>query len=362
LLIQGNSVMVAVFPGSGRSNTSSSNGFTLVELLIVISIIGILVALTMPAINAAREAGRRAQCSNNLHQLGLACQAFESKFQSYPSGGWGKWWAGVPERGTGPTQPGGWHYNILPFMDQLDLHEMGRNGNKAEGAARVQTVVATFLCPTRHRAVAFPFSSGPYININPPSLIGRSDYAANAGDRFVDPGEFKSPGANNANGTYNTGYPWASVSGTAFSNPAPTGVVFRASALSTAKIKDGLSYSYLIGERFMTIGAYNQGAIENDAGWDSGYDYNTIRWTGSSTASGQSTPLAPSQDRVPKAPQTAAQLAMLFGSAHPAGFHMLFCDGNVRKMNYDIDPVTHMQLGNIADGEPTDLSKLDAGK
>jgi prepilin-type N-terminal cleavage/methylation domain-containing protein len=289
------------------------HGFTLVELLVVISIIGVLVALLMPAVKAVQESGRRTQCFNNLHQLAQACQAHEAQWHYFPSGGFSKQSVGNPTIGPGVLQPGGWHYSLLPFLDMNDLHDQQTTSPR-------QNAVAFFLCPTRHpRVQTFPYGS---------SVIGRSDYAANAGSIFVDPAS--TPSVDNSNG-----------------------VIYRKSAVSEAQIKDGDSFTYLIGERFMTTAAYIQGPIENDAGWDSGYDYNTIRWTGSSST----TPLAPAQDQNI---QVTNQTAMLFGSAHPAGFHMAFCDGAVRKMNYDISPTIHMQLGARNDGEPTQLQALES--
>ena len=148
----------------------AQSGFTLVELLVVIAIIGVLVALLLPAVESVRESARRAICSNNLHQLGLGCLQHESAQGFLPTGGWGYFRAGDPDRGFGGRQPGGWHYNILPYIDLQQLHDMSKIGsysnylgavvtaaNKSQAAVpQAGMPVAVFNCPTRRKLMAFP--------------------------------------------------------------------------------------------------------------------------------------------------------------------------------------------------------------
>jgi prepilin-type N-terminal cleavage/methylation domain-containing protein/prepilin-type processing-associated H-X9-DG protein len=386
-----------------KNRVSDRRGFTLVELLIVISIIGVLVALLMPAVNAARESGRRIQCAHNLHQLAEGCVAHMSKFQYLPSGGWGWQWAGDPDRGYGASQPGGWHYSILPFIDNSDLHDMSK-GMPSSTATQVRqsiarTPVAVFLCPTRHgRLQAFPYIHSPaYVNIpdpfSSPSLIGKSDYAGNTGSNYatVEVGDCN-------NGTtvdgvtypaYSTNFPWFKIDGTLGSTPAwsksvtinnnnaglpkaSTGVICRASEVTTALIKDGESNTYLIGERYLDVNCYfgqtpNFSCCDNDQGWDQGFDWDSVRGTadgyinatypGSPPLPGSSgSPDQPFQDR--RGFSTNGGCSTNFGSAHEAGFNMAFCDGQVRLMSFAIDLAVHTQLGHRSDGQPTNLDAV----
>jgi prepilin-type N-terminal cleavage/methylation domain-containing protein/prepilin-type processing-associated H-X9-DG protein len=101
--------------------TRQRGGFTLVELLVVIAIIGILVALLLPAVQAAREAARRMQCSNNMKQIGLALHNYHDTFKTFPQGNIVRIsGTGVPPlRGDGWT----WHARILPFVEQKGLYD-----------------------------------------------------------------------------------------------------------------------------------------------------------------------------------------------------------------------------------------------
>jgi prepilin-type N-terminal cleavage/methylation domain-containing protein len=104
-------------------------GFTLVELLVVIAIIGILVALLLPAVQAAREAARRTACKNHVRQLALASLVHEDAVGIFPSGGWGWNWVGDNDRGTGADQPGGWVFSLLPFIEETSGYDLAGDGS-----------------------------------------------------------------------------------------------------------------------------------------------------------------------------------------------------------------------------------------
>lgn len=113
---------------------STPNGFTLVELLVVIAIIGVLVALLLPAVQAAREAARRNTCVNNLKQLSLACMTFESSQGFLPPGGptCTEWTGGAQAFHVSGTQAGGscygpnWYVQILPYIEQQAIADVAK--------------------------------------------------------------------------------------------------------------------------------------------------------------------------------------------------------------------------------------------
>ena len=155
--------------------------FTLVELLVVIAIIGILIGLLLPAINAAREAGRRAHCKNNLKQLGLAAQNHLNEQGIFPTGGWGWGWCGDPNLGYKRSQPGGWTFNILPYMEFKYLYNYGAGGGpgstpQMNGAAlMLKTAIPTYICPSRAAVQLYPIPDGKYpINATPGDTVIRA--------------------------------------------------------------------------------------------------------------------------------------------------------------------------------------------
>jgi len=169
----------------------TKKGFTLVELLVVIAIIGILVSLLLPAVQSAREAARRMQCQNNLKQLGLASLVHEDAHKHFPSSGWGWRWTGNPNGGFGRKQPGGWIYNLLPFIEQSAIHDVGSglSGTQLNQALSLasQTPIGSLYCPTRRAAVAYPLVRNGDLANNATACragscsVGRADYQANTG-------------------------------------------------------------------------------------------------------------------------------------------------------------------------------------
>ena len=143
-------------------SSESRRGFTLVELLVVIAIIGILVALLLPAVQAAREAARRIQCKSQLRNIGLALQNHHDTHGFFPASGWGYVWMPSPDAGVGGDQPAGWPYQILSFLEEQSLADLGSglNGQDAINAT-VQVNAApiqVFNCPSRRSALALPYT------------------------------------------------------------------------------------------------------------------------------------------------------------------------------------------------------------
>ncbi len=322
-------------------------GFTLVELLVVLAIIGILVALLLPAVQAAREAARRMQCKNHLKQMGLAVLSHEEAQSRFPSGGWGWDWVGDPERGTDHNQPGGWAFNVLSFLEEGNLRDMGNGlqGNDRVIAIkqRCETPITTFFCPSRRPAQAYPDLIGPsYKSGNDTfglDLSGRSDYAINSGDQED----------NELTGGPNT---LEEGDGLAFWTEfiddlkEHTGIAYLRSEVKMRHISDGTSNTYLIGEKYLGPDEYFTGTARADnENVYVGYDNDTCRTSNINNG-------PPMQD------QPGVVGFLVYGSPHTSGFHIVFVDGSVHVVSYSIDPEIHRRLGSREDGLPIDKNSL----
>jgi prepilin-type N-terminal cleavage/methylation domain-containing protein len=337
-----------------RRGLGMRRAFTLVELLVVITIIGILVSLLLPAVQSAREAARSAQCKNNLKQIGLGMVLHEKAQRFYPSCGWGWNWVGDPDRGFGLQQPGGWIYNILPFIEQQGLHDLGlgkADGDasaKADAAKMTATPLSIMNCPTRRRAMPYALTYGGGHNAqNADSVpaVARNDYAANAGD-------YQCSESNAGENGYTAG-------DAASSRPACqvnyTGISYNRSQVRTGHVTDGHSNTIFAGEKFLTPDHYATGnAGADNTSMYQGHDWDVIRWGGTASIgpAGGGTPLPPLRD-VP-----GADLWSQFGSAHAAGLHVVLGDGSVRQISYSVDPTTFQRLSNRRDGTPVDVGSL----
>lgn len=318
-------------------------GFTLVELLVVISIIGVLVSLLLPAVQAAREAARRMQCSNQVKQLSLACLNFENAQGNFPPNGWGYAWAPDPDAGVGKDQTGSWMYCILNYIEQGNLASLGRGitspaaKKDAIGQLIQEHYVAEFYCPTRRPAGLYPIQHAAAKNPRnatyhggPLEFSGRSDYAINGGpwEDFVQNGYHNfygnSPQAGGPNDVRQTQAPNWKWPNLAYFH----GISCNRSEIRISQITDGTSNTYLVGEKYLNPDAY-EGQI-NDAGDNGGCFFGDSRdIVRFSDARG---PIGP-------APDTPGYEAgnWSFGSAHPSGFNMAMCDGSVTVVNYDVD-------------------------
>ncbi len=348
--------------------------FTLVELLVVITIIGILIALLLPAVQAAREAARQTQCKNNLKQLALGCLNHESILGRFPTGGWAPAWTGDADRGTDWRQPGGWIYNVLPYVEQPALHDLGAGlppwgqPGTAKGLAHMQrlsTPVGTVYCPTRRKAVAYPWTAAwgaKVTNANTPTVAGRSDYAANVGDYYTDPGTggWSIYGPSDPTGIESPDgsgqmTPTARIGFAAIAKLA-TGIVYCGSLIRMADISDGASNTYLVGEKYLNPDDYETGLDPGDnESTFMGDNADIARWSCLNYD-----PVNPANSGwyLPYQDTAGSQNCQCFGSAHANGFQMAFCDGSVQIMSYTIDPETHRRLCNRKDGMAIDGKKF----
>lgn len=333
-----------------KSPNSSRRAFTIIELLVVVAIIAILIGLLLPAVQAAREAGRRSSCLNNMKQLSLGCLVHESVQRYFPSNGWGFAWTGEADRGSGRRQPAGWIFNILPYIEETHLHEMGTGLTGAlQHAAhltRLSSPITGINCPSR-RSGLFPYRMPwPFVNAGTPSSVARSDYAANGGDTYVSPDSPSLPRWSSA-GPYPDSGPSTLAEGEStrasqtFSDKdnAATGIFFVGSMVAASRIMDGMSRTFLLGEKYLDAERYLDGQVgaDNEAAL-MGCNQDITRWT---------TEL-PLNDSVSRDPHSKR-----FGGPHRGLVGMSFSDGSTRFMNVTVDPRLFQTLGNRADGMPT---------
>jgi prepilin-type N-terminal cleavage/methylation domain-containing protein len=325
-------------------------GFTLVELLVVIAIIGVLVGLLLPAVQAAREAARRTVCINNLRQIGLAIQQFESARQHFPQGGsvpWPDLNEQIRDQRTGliTTIVGmSWSNRILPHLDGLNLHRLPTH------EAMQGIVVPLYFCPSR-RDPALAVENTP---AGGHVLHALMDYAG------ATPGPFiRWNGASTRNRGEILYEFWRNSVNTVPFNQPYHGIItrtFSSDPCRPAMITDGLSKTLLVSEKRLFADRYESGDWMDDRGWTAGWSVDTIRSTGfapepddQSVRSGSGL-MHPVPSNIPK---DELQLGHQFGSAHASGVTALYGDGRVDVINYSIDRDVFNRIGDRRDGLAT---------
>jgi prepilin-type N-terminal cleavage/methylation domain-containing protein/prepilin-type processing-associated H-X9-DG protein len=321
---------------------TDQRGFTLVELLVVIAIIGVLIALLLPAVQAAREAARRTQCSNNLKQIGLALHNHHATHGFFPP-------RATPHENSGSDfakmhhSKSGWIY-LLPFLEQGNLFDTidapqtyGGTNYPAGGPppwdsqyAPWAVQLATLLCPSDQSGI-----------VSAPSYTGHSNYRFSAGDTIAD------------------NYQAETV----------RGVFGYASATRIAQIRDGTSNTIAVSERLVMfrVGDYRQDIALNqtptiptscmalrgpDGFFSAGVTTHATGWIGKRWAHGIPSYAAFTTVLPPNEPSCMSGAAALLGhglwtvsSAHPGGVNGVFVDGSVHFINESID------AGNLAAAE-----------
>lgn len=360
-----------------RDRRRGNAGFTLVELLVVIAIIGILVALLLPAIQAAREAARRSQCVNQLRQMIVAMHNHVSAYGAFPTGGVEPW----PEiedyasggKPFGPEKQGlSWAFQILPFLEEGAVH------NLATTDQVTTSPISQYFCPTRRRTTRSPYAPYPYL----------MDYAAltpvpsrsQIGDTTFNLLLKPTGGCSSSYGF------WGSRSGGNDFNPLPStvlktnfvkfsGVIIRSSYLvrkgtrgakptdiidlsyggliTPAKIVDGTSKTAVVSEKRLRPSTYmTDTEWHDDRGWSDGWDPDTLRLTICWPAQDGDTYLLPNGVKA-----SVSQEGYIVGSAHTSIFNTAFADASVRSLSYDIDLEMFNRMGHRADGENLDLEQ-----
>lgn len=306
-----------------RAPKESRAGFTLVELLVVMAIIGLLVAILLPAIQAARRSARRVQCQNKLKQIGVALNNYHSTWSRFPAGT-------VltddkcPPQGNNEREP--WTVSILPQMEEqarwetfdFDARFVSRFRMRSPNQVAQFTPAPFYQCPS-----------------NPKSQPGtvHTDYVGCAGGGDIS--EARCTATRDALRPF-------------FDN----GVLYQNSSVRVIDIKDGASKTYIVGETIWMRTPSDKGVGTNYPSWAAGVD---SQFSDGRYASYQAMVAAvlPINADASRHLTDSAYFMRIFASAHTGGCHMMMADASVRLVDETIDVRLHRSLGNRDDGQPS---------
>lgn len=306
--------------------------FSLVELIIVIGIVGLLFSLLLPATHSARSAARRAQCDNNLRQIGYAVLNHESALKRLPTSGWGFGWLGVSDLGTGAKQPGGWIYCILPYCESSAIHQLAPTAEivrqrNVDLQAFVESPVNLFFCPERPRSNSVVEPTAIHIQAYGFATVTKATKTDYAGNHGSDAGFVTFPG------------PLDLDAGLSVFNPvadATDGLFYPRSTIRLRDVTDGTAHTILVGEKWQAIRSTQQ-VSGSDQSMFSGHCADLVRVTGY--------PISVSG--------SAVGFKTSFGSPHFSQCGFSFLDGSVRRIAYSVDPYAFKSLGSRNGGEPS---------
>lgn len=311
-----------MFQHRKRNERAPRSGFTLIEVLIVLSVIGLLVALLLPAVQAARESARKARCGNNLKQIGLALHGYHDRWSLFPPA----YSTEIRASDFQETGPGwGWGSSILADLEQPALCHAINFGRLVDAPDQVttrQTSLAVFLCPGSPALgpVRFAYPRPPLADDWSPA-----QYVASAG--YLD----QRVGSES------------------------NGVFSRNGRVGLSQILDGSGSTLLVGERSRNLADATWlgivepvGSILTDPAWPEQVSMpnNILVQSYVGAVGTPGTPTYPGDT-----PNSRAALPSSFWSLHPGGCHFGFADGSVRFVKESIHPPTFFGLASRSGGE-----------
>ena len=327
------------------------DGFTLVELLVVIAIIGLLIGIALPAVQQARAAARRSNCSNNLRQMGLAAQEYYTTFRKYPPG---------CNLETGAS----WQAYILPNLEKnsvaesINLTSDSFIWTSGPGEVALSTFYSVFRCPSDPVPDKLPSHGAIF-----PERVPSSYIAVASGTIPADPNDntYRSLEFNGSN--------------RALVEQMRSGVLTATQGnlkteIITDDIKDGTSNTALIGETiFDTQLPISGGSLDSDhwvvGSYQIDFRNGTAGTSPGSAAQDESEVMGSTgvplnyyhstQNLGTISPLVGEQISFSFGSWHAGNFSIFaFADGSTHVLSGDIDPTVYSNLGNRNDGNTVD--------